>query len=145
MFFGSFSYEKNLSEREGWVETTAVVTDVELPTYENFNEEAISRHEEPRWWGEEHVSYEFNREDGSVGTGTWWRRGLDTRDNAVFTSVDDKIDIVYDPNSAASAQGHLPETANYIGAYVIRVLGAVLSAAAICVCFVTRKKHETVV
>ncbi len=144
MFFGSFALENDLSEREGWIEATADVVAVESSTYENFNEDAIMNHEEPRWWGEESVTYEFTREDGSIGSGTWLRRGLDTRNEDIFTSVGDVIDIIYDPYSDDSAQGYLPDTAGYVGAYVVRVLGALLSIATVIVsvfCFKPSKKE----
>ncbi len=145
MFLGSFSLVSDLSEQEGWVETTATVTYVEFSTYENFNEEAILEHREPRFWGEEHVTYEFTREDGSEGSGTWWRRGLDTRDESVFTAEGDIINIIYDPYSDASEQGYLPDTSSYAGAYVMRVLGALvaIASAAICIYFWVNTKKNT--
>ncbi len=142
MFFGSFALTDDLVEREGWISTTATVTAVDFSTYENFNEEAITRHEEPRWWGEESVSYEFIREDGTVGNGTWWRRGLDTRDEEIFTSVGDVIDIIYDPTGSDSVQGYLPDVSSYIGAYVMRVIGILLLPFALLLIIFGRQKRS---
>ncbi len=131
MFFGSFGMVDNLTEQENWIESKATVVDVEYSEYLNDNYDTVSYHEEPKYWGAELVYYEFIRDDGTVGEGKWERRGLDTRDDEIFTSVGEEIDIIYDPSGDSSRQGTLPNISSYIGAYVMRALGLLLSVGVI--------------